>query len=289
MAIIGDALRQAFMPKHEYVSLREEEQAWGRMQRSVASVLAAAIGMAVVVAAAVSMNIVFPGDPSGRLFCGDRRVLALQVNKGSGADRYASHGASYVTDEEATEFYWMVVFVPSVVLFLASVIYLLAGIVVTYSFPARHICLKVVENNYCASKRGGVRCLFILNAIFAVTFGLLALFLGSSLLSLGSNCSIPLFWCYEIVAWGLVVLYGGTAFLLRRKAAAVLDDGRNLGLEMLESATQVPPDVQRRVNEGFRSWMGSSLLSDDDEEEEMDYRSIEEARPVLIDSGLQRE
>ena len=34
-----------------------------------------------------------------------------------------------------------------------------AGIAVAYSAPRRHICLKVVENNYCASKRGMVMLL----------------------------------------------------------------------------------------------------------------------------------
>lgn len=29
-----------------------------------------------------------------------------------------------------------------------------AGIIVAYAAPKRHECLKVVENNYCASKRG---------------------------------------------------------------------------------------------------------------------------------------
>lgn len=28
------------------------------------------------------------------------------------------------------------------------------GMTVAYSAPTRHGCLKVVENNYCASKRG---------------------------------------------------------------------------------------------------------------------------------------
>lgn len=31
---------------------------------------------------------------------------------------------------------------------------LVAGITVAYSAPTRNGCLKVVENNYCASKRG---------------------------------------------------------------------------------------------------------------------------------------
>lgn len=123
---------------------------------------------------------------------------------------------------------------------------------------------------------GGVRCLAILNIVFAIIFGLLALFLGSSLLTLGSSCSVPLFWCYELSSWGLVILYGGTAFFLRRKAAAILDEGefggRNLGLEMLEAnPLEVTPDIERWVNEGFKSWMGASFLSSDEEEEPESY------------------
>uniref|UniRef100_A0A2P2MZE1 Uncharacterized protein n=1 Tax=Rhizophora mucronata TaxID=61149 RepID=A0A2P2MZE1_RHIMU len=68
------------------------------------------------------------------------------------------------------------------------------------------------------------------------------------------------------------MLYAGTAFFLRRKAAIILDEsdfnGRNLGLEMLEAnIVEVTPEVERRVNEGFKAWMGSSLLSSDDEDE----------------------
>lgn len=290
MAIIGDALRQAFMPKHEYESLREEEKAWGRLQRPLAVVLAAALGLAVVVAVSVSMSIVFPWDAGLRPLCRDRRIQALPMNASLEPDLYGYHGAFYLTDEEAADYYWMVVFIPSAIVFLASVVYLLAGIAVAFSAPRRHICLKVVENNYCASKRGGVRCLSILNVVFAVIFGLLALFLGSSLLTLGSSCSVPLFWCYQIASWGLVILYGSTAFFLRRKAAVVLDEGdyagQNLGLEMLESTREVTPEMERRMNEGFKAWMGSSLLSSD-EEDEPDY-DLEVAHPILTNSNLQR-
>lgn len=111
----------------------------------------------------------------------------------------------------------------------------------------------------------------------------MALFLGSSLLTLGSSCSIPLFWCYEIASWGLVILYGFTSFFLRRKAAVTLDEsdfaGRNLGLEMSESAVEVTPEMERRVHEGFKSWMGSSLLSSDEEDGPDDY--LEEGHPIL--------
>lgn len=119
--------------------------------------------------------------------------------------------------------------------------------------------------------------------MFALVFGLMALFLGSSLLTLGSSCSIPLFWCYEIASWGLVILYGFTSFFLRRKAAVTLDEsdfaGRNLGLEMSESAVEVTPEMERRVHEGFKSWMGSSLLSSDEEDGPDDY--LEEGHPIL--------
>lgn len=119
----------------------------------------------------------------------------------------------------------------------------------------------------------------ILNAVFALIFGLLALFLGSSLLTLGSSCSLPLFWCYEIASWGLVILYGGTAIFLRRRAAIILDEGefgsQTLGLEMLEAnPLEVTPDVERRVNEGFKAWMGSSLLSSDEEDEPESYHEV---------------
>ncbi|ONK67066.1 uncharacterized protein A4U43_C06F15310 [Asparagus officinalis] len=175
----------------------------------------------------------------------------------------------------------MVVFLPSAIVFLVSSAYLFSGMIVAYSAPMRHPSLKVVENNFCASKRGGVRCLSILNTVFAVVFGLMALFLGSSLLTLGSNCSIPLFWCYETASLGLVLLYGFTAFFLRRKAAVILDEGefsaRNLGLELAETVVEVTPEVERRVHEGFKSWMGSSLLSSDEEDGPDDY--LEQGSP----------
>lgn len=132
---------------------------------------------------------------------------------------------------------------------------------------------------FSRSFTGGVRCLSILNIVFAIIFGLLALFLGSTLLTLGSRCSLPLFWCYEISLWGLVFLYAGTAFCLRRKAAVIYDEsdfaGRNLGLEMLETyPMEVTPNLEMRVNEGFKSWMGPSFLSSDEEDEPDDYQEV---------------
>lgn len=276
MAGIGDALRQAFMAKYDYDNLPDEQKVWGSVWRILVTVLAAAVSLSVVVAATISLSIVFPGDPGLRSFCQDRRIQALRMHEEEGSDLYPSHGAFFLTDEEAAEFYWMVVFIPSAIVFLASIIYLLSGMAVAYSTSTRHICLSVVENNYCASKRGGVRCLFILNVVFALIFSLLALFLGSSLLTLGSSCSVPLFVCYEIIAVGLVILYGGTAFFLKRKAASFLDEANlsSRNLEMLDCSIEATSDIQRRVDEGFKAWMGSSLLSSDDEDDENGYRGL---------------
>ncbi|KAK8581973.1 hypothetical protein V6N13_144965 [Hibiscus sabdariffa] len=274
MAIIGDALRQAFMPKNEYESLREDEKVWTRLQRPILIGSIGIIFLVIFVCTIISLKIVFPEDVLKRPFCHDWRVQPLPSNvKGGGAgDSDLFPGEFYLTDQETADYYWTVMFVPSTVIFSVSVAYLVAGITVAYSAPDRHGCLKVVENDYCASRRGGVRCLSILNAVFAIIFGVLALLLGSSLLTLGSSCSLPLFWCYEIAVWGLVILYGGTAMFLRRRAAVILDGGeigsRTLGLEMTEvNPLEVGSDVESRVNEGFKSWMGSSLLSSDEEGE----------------------
>ncbi|KAI7989141.1 hypothetical protein LOK49_LG13G02404 [Camellia lanceoleosa] len=295
MAIIGDALRQAFMPKREYESLRDEDRAWLRLQRPLSMAGLAFVSLAIVISTWISLSIVFPSDGLKRPFCVDLRLQPLSINAsdgdGGGESEDLFSSAFYLTDQETVDYYWMVLFVPSTLLFFASVVYLLAGITVAYTAPTRHWCLKVVENNYCASKRGGVRCLSILNAVFAVIFGLLAIILGSSLLTLGSSCSLALFWCYEIASWGLVILYGGTAFFLRSKVAVILGEGnfsgRNLGLEMLEAyPAEVTPEVERHVNEGFKTWMGSSLLSSDEEDEPDDYQEV--LHPVGTNLNRQR-
>lgn len=289
MSIISDALRQAFMPKREYENLREEEKAWGKLQRPVTISFVAIIWLAIIVSTVISLKIVFPGSDGKRPFC-VRKIQSIEIGMKGRSYSDLIPGAFYLTDQEIADYYWMVVFIPSLIVFVLSGVYLIAGITVAYSAPTRHGCLKVVDNNYCASRRGGVRCLSILNLIFAIIFGLLALFLGSSLLTFMSNCSTPLFWCYEVASWGLAVLYGGTAFFLRRKAALILDDrsfsGRNLGLEMLETTPlEVTPEVERRVNEGFKAWMGSSLLSSDEEDEPDSY----EEAPHLTHTNSNRQ
>ena len=131
MAIFGDALRQAFMPESEYNSLREEQKAWGRLQRPLVLLLATVLCIAVVVAVSVSLAIVFPGESNRRPFCRDRgRIQALRlanVSLDAAADSESYHGAFYLTDEEAADYYWMVVFLPSAIVFSVSTVYLSSG------------------------------------------------------------------------------------------------------------------------------------------------------------------
>jgi hypothetical protein len=130
MAMLVDALRQAFlMPRRAYAALRDDEgRALPRLRRPLAGV--AAVCAAVAVAACVSLGIVFPAEPAERPFCRERRMLeALPAGASSREEpeayRYRG-GAFYMTTAEAADFYWMVVFVPTSILFGASFTYLLA-------------------------------------------------------------------------------------------------------------------------------------------------------------------
>ncbi|KAH6555439.1 hypothetical protein KP509_1Z254900 [Ceratopteris richardii] len=101
----------------------------------------------------------------------------------------------------------------------------------------------------------------------------MALFLGSSILTLQTDCSQTLFWCYEMICWGFAFLYGGTYFSLRRKAAVIMDEGeyygsRTMGMELLGPSGEPPsPGMIRRTNAGFNAWMGPAISSSDDEDE----------------------
>jgi hypothetical protein len=128
MAIIGDALRQAFMPKHEYECLRDEDKAWGKLQRPLIVSLMALISLTVIICTVISLNIVFPASNGKRPFCSDERLQPLIINnvKGRGdSDHFP--GAYYLTDQETVDYYWMVVFLPSIIIFFVSLVYLVAG------------------------------------------------------------------------------------------------------------------------------------------------------------------
>lgn len=128
MAIIGDALRQAFMPKREYESLREEEKAWGKLQRHLIMAFVAVIWLVIFVCTIISLNIVFPGNDGRRPFCVDRRLQPIPIGMKGGSDSdLFPDAAFYLTDQEIADYYWMVVFIPSMIIFLVSVVYLIAG------------------------------------------------------------------------------------------------------------------------------------------------------------------
>lgn len=129
MAIIGDALRQAFMQKHEYESLREEDRAWGKLQRPLSMAFLAVVCLVFLVCTIISLSIVFPRDIAKRPFCSDRRLqpLPVDVNGGGGDDPDLLSGAFYLTDQETVDYYWMVVFIPSTIIFSLTAVYLIAG------------------------------------------------------------------------------------------------------------------------------------------------------------------
>lgn len=129
MEVIGDALRQAFMPKHEYETLRDEDKAWGKLQRPLVTAFMVFIWLLVIVCTTISMNIVFPSDSGKRPFCSDERLQPLSMNakRGGGQDSDLFPGAYYLTDQETVDYYIMVVFFPSVLIFLLSALYLITG------------------------------------------------------------------------------------------------------------------------------------------------------------------
>lgn len=126
MAIIGDALRQAFMPKQEYESLREEDRAWIKLQRPTLMSIVALLSFVIFTCTIVSLKIVFPSNVLKRPFCSDVKLQPLPIY-GKARDSDLFPGAFYLTDQETVDYYWMVVFVPSTIIFLVSSVYLVAG------------------------------------------------------------------------------------------------------------------------------------------------------------------
>ncbi|KAK3024268.1 hypothetical protein RJ639_043962 [Escallonia herrerae] len=112
-ALLGDALRQAFMPKHEYETLRDEDKAWHRLQRPVLLSILTLITLAIVISTVISTKIVFPSNNGRRPFCRDLRIQPLSINVSLGVDSDRLAGGFYLTDQETVDYYWMVVFVPS--------------------------------------------------------------------------------------------------------------------------------------------------------------------------------
>ncbi|KAL2609755.1 hypothetical protein R1flu_028328 [Riccia fluitans] len=263
---VDDALRSSFIAKEDY----GEQRTWRRAARPCLMMLVTVIWTCVVIASAIMIDIVFAVTDQEWPFCQKKRLDSLDIVPDPVLD--GDSRASYlITEEGAAQYFWIVVFLPTSVVFAVAVIYLFAGISVAYSAPERHSCLQVVENNCCASRRGGVQCLVIINLSFMVVFMLLAVILGSSILTLQTECSLALFWCYEVVCWGTAILLAGAAFFLRRKAAVIMDAGEWYGshlrgVELLEAslADEIDSFTEKRVAEGFKNWSG--VVDSDDEE-----------------------
>ncbi|XP_052627451.1 uncharacterized protein LOC111889620 [Lactuca sativa] len=147
MAIIGDALRQAFMPKHEYQNLRNEDKAWIKLRRPIVISIFVFLIFCIVISSALSFKMVFPSDLQHRPFCKHHRIESTTNNDHEDRD-------FNFTDQQIVYYYWMIAFVPSAILFSTSAVYLVAGMSVAYTAPTRHGFLKVVENNYCAPNGG---------------------------------------------------------------------------------------------------------------------------------------
>jgi len=115
------------MPKREYECLREEEKAWGKLQRPVTVASVVTIGLAIFVSTVISLKIVFPSSDGRRPLCVDRRLQSIQIGLKGDSDSDRFPGAFYLTDQEIADYYWMVVFIPSMIVFTLSVVYLVAG------------------------------------------------------------------------------------------------------------------------------------------------------------------
>lgn len=67
---------------------------------------------------------------------------------------YRSQGGTlYITEEEAADFYWLVVFLPSAIVFFASALYLVAGWWFFLSFGIRYFLNAMsVISWYCTGR-----------------------------------------------------------------------------------------------------------------------------------------
>lgn len=124
----GDALRQAFMPKEEYESLRDEERAWNKLARPLLMTAVTCIWACVATAFVIIVDIEFAVTGQDWLFCRRKRLGSLHIVPGPSPPRSGDSRADYLlTEEEAARYFWIVVFIPTSIVFGVAVVYLLAG------------------------------------------------------------------------------------------------------------------------------------------------------------------
>mgnify|MGYP007109629442 CR=1 FL=1 len=115
---MGAAMQQVFMTREEYKEVREEDRAWRYLRRPLCLLATFLLFVVIIVSSSVSLSIVFPRK--SQAFCSKHPIPP------SGILDDSMH-SYYFTEYEATQYFWLVVFLPTTALFLVSAIYLFAG------------------------------------------------------------------------------------------------------------------------------------------------------------------
>lgn len=113
------SLRQAFMSSEDYEGVRAEQRVWAKLQRPLCMAGVVIVWTAVVIAMMIMVDVVFAVSGDAFPFCQPRRLPSYNL-VGEAAARVYS-------EEEAVDAFWLVVFLPSSVVFVFSAIYLFAG------------------------------------------------------------------------------------------------------------------------------------------------------------------
>lgn len=123
-----DALRQVFMSKEDYECLRVKRTLCERIQRPLAMVSLCLLWGSVLISMAVMLDIVFAITGQDYPFCQKKRLeqLAVKVDTQSFKNGKSKASLSF-TEEEAAQYFWAVVFLPTWIVFSVAVIYLFAG------------------------------------------------------------------------------------------------------------------------------------------------------------------
>jgi len=107
------------MSSEDYEGLRDEQRVWARLQRPLCMAGVVMVWTAVVVAMMIMVDVVFAVSGDAFPFCEPRRLPSYHLVV-AGARRV-------YTEEEAVDAFWLLVFLPSSIIFVFSAIYLFAG------------------------------------------------------------------------------------------------------------------------------------------------------------------
>lgn len=107
------------MSSEDYEELRDEERVWARLQRPLGMAVVVVVWTAVVVSMMIMVDVVFAVSGDAFPFCQTRRLPSYHLGVGARHRVYS--------EEEAVDTFWLVVFLPSSIVFVFSAIYLFAG------------------------------------------------------------------------------------------------------------------------------------------------------------------